>query len=78
MVGIELVGEKSDRLSYSIERLAEETDIGRTTIYQEVRDGRLVARKIRDRTVVLTEDALAWLRSAPPLPAGKGGDVADV
>jgi hypothetical protein len=39
------------RPAYSIERLAKKCDISRSMIYEEIAAGRLVARKIRQRTM---------------------------
>jgi hypothetical protein len=56
---------KSSRLAYSIRRLADETDTSRTLIYQEISAGRLLARKIHRRTLILRSDAIEWLRGLP-------------
>jgi excisionase family DNA binding protein len=58
------------RLGYSIEHLAKEVDVGRSTIYNEIAAGRLIARKVGRRTVVRRSDAIRWLRSLPQLAAG--------
>jgi Helix-turn-helix domain len=65
------------RLAYSIERLAKESDISRSMIYEEIAAGRLIARKIGRRTIVRRSDALRWLRSLPPLDsnASNGGSI---
>jgi hypothetical protein len=38
---------------------------GRTTIYQEIKAGRLRARKCGKRTIITEDDAEDWLRSLP-------------
>lgn len=53
------------RLSYSIEQLVRATGVGRSKIYAEIAAGRLQARKVGARTIVLHDEALAWLRSLP-------------
>ena len=35
------------------------------TVYEEIADGKLTARKLRGRTVVLREDLAAWLAATP-------------
>ncbi|RDD63830.1 helix-turn-helix transcriptional regulator [Ferruginivarius sediminum] len=50
-----------DRLAYTIPELVEASGLGRTTIYGEIRDGRLRVIKVRRRTLVRAEDARAWL-----------------
>ncbi|MFN3669562.1 MAG: hypothetical protein ACK4VY_09670 [Brevundimonas sp.] len=49
----------------SVRRFCELHAIGRTTFYEEVKAGRLKTRKVRNRTLVLREDADRW-RSALP------------
>lgn len=39
--------------------------IGRTTFYREAAAGRIKLRKIGAKTVVLRDDALAWLNGLP-------------
>jgi excisionase family DNA binding protein len=40
---------------------------GRTTVYEEINAGRLRARKIGRRTLILREDREAWLNSLPTI-----------
>jgi hypothetical protein len=65
------VRRRSARLAYSIERLAKESDISRSMIYEEIAAGRLIARKVGRRTIVRRSDALLWLRSLPPLDSNE-------
>jgi excisionase family DNA binding protein len=51
--------------AYSIPQLVALTGIGRTTIYAELKAGRLKARKIGRRTIFLSEDVTAWLSVLP-------------
>jgi len=53
------------KLAYSIRTLATSTDIGKSTINAEIRDGKLIARKCRGRTIVTRADAEAWLAALP-------------
>ncbi|CAO3416008.1 hypothetical protein [Azospirillum endophyticum] len=39
--------------------------IGRTAVYEEINSGRLKVRKCGRRTLVPTEEAVAWLKSLP-------------
>jgi excisionase family DNA binding protein len=43
--------------------------IGRTTIYEEIKSGRLRAKKIGRRTVITEDDAEEWLRRLPTMGA---------
>lgn len=45
----------------SIRDFAKAHGIGRSTVYAELKDGRLQARKVGSRTVILKEDADRWL-----------------
>lgn len=51
--------------AYSAKELTEAYGIGMTTLYAEIKAGRLVARKIGTRTIFLTEDIEAWVKGAP-------------
>lgn len=55
--------------AYSVENFARRNGIGRTTAYEEIKEGRLVARKVGARTVVLDEDAKAWRENLPKVEA---------
>jgi excisionase family DNA binding protein len=49
--------------------------ICRATFYNEVRRGNLRAVKMGTKTLVLREDAEAWVRRLPKLPAGRGAQA---
>jgi hypothetical protein len=51
--------------AYSVDDFARRHGIGRTTAYEEIKDGRLIARKVRGRTLVTIEDARAWREALP-------------
>lgn len=59
--------EQSD--AYSLVNFASRHGISRSKLYGEIRAGRLTARKIGDRTIILAEDGKAWRESLPKLPA---------
>ncbi len=42
---------------------------GRTAVYREIKAGRLVLRKVGAKSLILTSDAEAWLRSLPTAKA---------
>ena len=50
-------------LAVSIDQLAAMTGFGRTFLWAEVKEGRLVLRHKGRRAYVLMEDAKVWLRS---------------
>jgi hypothetical protein len=53
----------------SISDFCERYGPGRTTTYQEIKAGRLRARKCGARTIILVDDAEHWLRSLPRVVA---------
>ena len=57
------------RLASSIDDLSEETGLGRTKIYEEIKAGKLRAVKCGGRTLVLHEDRERWLSRLKPMEA---------
>jgi excisionase family DNA binding protein len=53
----------SGKLAYSVPELCLATSLGRSSIYEEIRRGRLRVTKVGARTVIRREDAIAWLQS---------------
>ncbi|NLZ43192.1 MAG: helix-turn-helix domain-containing protein [Comamonadaceae bacterium] len=52
---------RTDRLAFTIEELAEAAGLGRTTIYREVKSGRLRLTKIGKRSIITVAEAERWL-----------------
>jgi hypothetical protein len=64
----------SDFDADTVEEFAVRNRISRSQAYKEIAAGRLVARKIGARTIVLRDDAEAWRRALPTLmPVGAAG-----
>jgi excisionase family DNA binding protein len=59
------------RLGWSIIDAARTANVGRSTIYEEIRAGRLVARKMGRRTIILDRDLQAWLSTLPTLKTSR-------
>jgi excisionase family DNA binding protein len=57
------------RLAYSVDELAEEADVGRSKIYEELRSGRLRAKKLGRRTLITAEAADEWFAQLPDYQA---------
>jgi excisionase family DNA binding protein len=55
-------------IAHSIEDTAQHAKCGRTTIYAAIKAGKLKARKIGRRTIILDEDLRGWLAALPTLP----------
>jgi hypothetical protein len=55
--------------AYSLVNFASRHGISRSKVYGEIRAGRLTARKIGDRTIILAEDGKAWRENLPKAPA---------
>ena len=51
--------------AFSIDEICQTSKLGRSTIYEEIREGRLVARKCGRRTIILKADRQAWLENLP-------------
>ena len=49
----------------SIEQFCQRYEIGRTTAYAEIREGRLRARKCGKRTLIGDDDGDNWLQHLP-------------
>jgi len=52
-------------LAYSIAEASEVAGIGRTSIYEAINSGELIARKNGRRTVILSDDLRRWLQGLP-------------
>ena len=63
---------QSHKLALTIEEAVKMSGIGRTTLYAQIRDGHLIARKIGRRTIIMASDLLAFLESLPEV--GEAGD----
>ena len=50
---------------YSIDDVIKLVGLGRTFIYEQIKEGRLTVRKAGRRTLVFDEDLEAWLRALP-------------
>lgn len=53
------------KVAYAMSEFCDLYGISRSLAYNELRAGRLTARKIGRRTVILKADADAWLTSLP-------------
>jgi len=51
----------------SIKEFSEQYGIGRSSVYEELKAGRLRARKIGKRTIIAIDDAEEWLRNLPKM-----------
>jgi excisionase family DNA binding protein len=60
-----------DQIGFSVAEAAKKAGVGRSTIYEELASGRLRARKLGRRTIILKSDHQEWLASLPTLkPSG--------
>ena len=67
-----------DKPALSIPEAMEISGIGRTLIYAEINAGRLIARKVQKRTLILRSDLDAWLTDLPQAgePTDRPGEKA--
>ena len=54
-----------ERIAYSVDEAAQSAGIGLTKLREEIRQGRLVARKIGKRTVITATDLSSWAAQLP-------------
>jgi excisionase family DNA binding protein len=54
-----------NRTAFSITTFCERNDVGRSTVYEEIKSGRLRAVKVGRRTLIREEDERAWLAALP-------------
>jgi hypothetical protein len=66
---VTLEGLLQGKLVFSVDDLDSAGILGKTRFYEEVKAGRLKARKNGGRTQVLTPDLIAYLRALPVIPA---------
>jgi excisionase family DNA binding protein len=55
----------SDRSAFSVAEVMVRTGLGRDTVYDLIRGGQLVARKVGRRTLVVNSDLEKFLTSLP-------------
>jgi len=58
-------------IAHRIADLAAHGPISRSSIYNAIRSGRLIARKVGGATVILDEDWRTMLATAPPAKVGQ-------
>jgi excisionase family DNA binding protein len=56
-----------NRKSFTIPEVIRDTGTSRTTIYEEIKAGRLKARKLGRRTLILADDLQNWLAALPSM-----------
>jgi excisionase family DNA binding protein len=62
-----------EKRAFSIPEFCLLYGVCRTTVYEEIRAGRLRAVKVGRRTLILVDDAEAWLAALPTLgETGRG------
>jgi excisionase family DNA binding protein len=71
---------ETDKLAYSVADVMQRVALGRSLIYQEIKDGRLKIFKVGSRTLISAADLKSWLNyyqeaaarsgSAPAAPGG--------
>lgn len=57
------------KIAYSIPEALEASGLGRTTLYKLIKEGRLEARKIGSRTVILRSSLVDLINNAPAVAA---------
>jgi excisionase family DNA binding protein len=62
------LGRHPERLAYSVDELVEVIGVSRGFLFNLIDDGRLVARKLDGRTLILKSDLVRFLESLPVRP----------
>ena len=52
-------------LAYDVLAAAKKVGVGRSTIFEEISSGNLIARKVGRRTLIRHEDLVAWTAALP-------------
>lgn len=60
----------SGRLAHSICDVTKITGVGRSLLYEEIKEGRLRIRKLGRRTLIFDADLRAWLEGLPEKSCG--------
>lgn len=61
----------STPLAYRIDEFCKAYGLGRSLVYEELRAGKLQARKVGGRTLIFKADADRWANSLPVLGAAR-------
>jgi len=65
----------STREAFAVREFCARYGICRQTFYDEIKRGRIKARKLGKKTIVLKSDAEAWRDSLPPLKLAARGEA---
>lgn len=57
--------QEHQRKAYDLKSFCEAFSIGRTKVYQEIREGKLKTLKVGRRTIITAQAADDWLNSLP-------------
>ena len=66
-----------EQLAHTIDEVCKISKLGRSSIYEEIRSGRLIARKCGRRTIILVPDLHAWLDRLPQIEPEANGPADD-
>ena len=62
---------QNDIVAYSVDEAAKASNTGRTSLFAEIKAGRLKARKFGKRTIVTADALTEWLNTLPLITEGK-------
>ena len=72
-----------DQLAYTIDQFSRAVGVGKTTVYEEIAAGRLIAAKVGAKTLIPADRGREWLKAREVAdvlpsrnPAGKRGKAA--
>jgi hypothetical protein len=61
--------QQAPRLAWGVDDFAAAIGIGRSKVYEEIRDRKLRAKKLGARTIITAPDAADYLANLPDMPA---------
>jgi excisionase family DNA binding protein len=53
------------KLALGVVEAAKAAGVGRTTLFEAIRKGQIVAKKVGRRTIITTEELDAWIKALP-------------
>jgi excisionase family DNA binding protein len=56
---------EQQKRAMSVGEAAKAAGIGRTMLFEEIRKGRITARKVGRRTIIMVDELDAWLKALP-------------
>ena len=66
---------KTQKLLFTIQEVTSATSLGRTSVYNAISEGKLIAKKFGSKTLVTAESLDAFINALPMKESVGGGNV---